>query len=229
VQRKPAKQGGSAQERLLETAVDVFGRYGYEAATTRMVARAAGVNIAAIPYYFGGKEGLYRAVVGHVVAMVKDQVADTMRSIAGQSYTGPDGRREATLALEGLLEKVTAFMIGSAEAPRVARIILREQLYPSAAYDLIFKGFLEPMLDTLATLLMVVASEPSRRIAQIRAMALVGQVMGFRMARETVVRAIGMQGYNDEERREIQQVILEHTRAMVAALDPGDMDGKEAQ
>ena len=52
-----------AKERLLEAATDVFGRYGYEAATTRMIAKEAKVNIAAIPYYFNGKEGLYFAVI----------------------------------------------------------------------------------------------------------------------------------------------------------------------
>ncbi len=55
------KNKAGAQERLLEAALDIFGRDGYEAATTRAIAKKAGVNIAAIPYYYNGKEGLYRA------------------------------------------------------------------------------------------------------------------------------------------------------------------------
>jgi AcrR family transcriptional regulator len=43
------KKGSSTQERLLETAVDIFGRHGFEAATTRLIAREAGVDVAAIP------------------------------------------------------------------------------------------------------------------------------------------------------------------------------------
>src|SRR5579862_9588675 len=48
--------------RLLEAAIDVFGRHGFDGASTRMLAKAAGVNLQAIPYHFGGKEGLYLAV-----------------------------------------------------------------------------------------------------------------------------------------------------------------------
>lgn len=54
-------RGDVTREKLLSASVDVFGRYGFDGATTRMLADAAGVNLQAIPYYFGGKEGLYIA------------------------------------------------------------------------------------------------------------------------------------------------------------------------
>lgn len=210
-----------AQERLLEAATDVFGRHGYDAATTRMIAREAGVNIAAIPYYFDGKEGLYRAVINHIVGMVASGLAETREQISRQSFSGPEATAKAVVLLEQLVGRLISFMIGSPQAPRVARIILREQMYPSAAYELIFSGFMGSALDSMALLIMTISGDSSRRKATLRAMAIVGQVLAFRVARETVVRALDITGYSPEETEEIRKIIMEHTKSITDGLAHG--------
>lgn len=201
--------------------MDIFGRHGYDAATTRMIARLAGANIAAIPYYFSGKEGLYKAVVRHIVDLIAAQLEETWREIADRSLDGPEAKEEAVELLEQLVVRFIRFMIGSPEAPRVSRIILREQLYPTAAYDLIFSGFMERTLDAFARLIMVITKSRSERMAKLRAMAIVGQVMAFRVARETMVRSLDLAGYSDSETAEIDRIIMQHTRFITAGLGQG--------
>jgi AcrR family transcriptional regulator len=213
-----SKAGSSAQDRLLEAAVDVFGEHGFEAATTRMIAREAGVNIAAIPYYYSGKEGLYRATVSYAVDKIKTQVAAILEEIDKGSSAGSASQEAALALLEKLLEKIINFMVGSPQAPRVARIILREQLYPSSAYEIIFDGFMAPVIDSIAILIMAASEESSSRTGKLRAMAIMGQILAFRVGRETMVRALGLKGYSAEEIAEIRQVILEQTRAAIKAL-----------
>ena len=212
------KKGSSTQEHLLEAAVDVFGRHGFEAATTRLIARKAGVNIAAIPYYYSGKEGLYRAAVGYIVTKVETQVAAVLEEIRNRSFTGAKSREAALALLERLLEKIINFMVGSPQAPRVARIILREQLYPSSAYEIIFNRFLAPVLDSVATLVTAITGEPSSRTAKLRAWAVIGQIIAFRVGRETMVRALDLEGYSAKEMLEIRRIILEQTRGAMEAL-----------
>lgn len=54
--------GVEARNRLLRAALPLFAGKGFAKTSTREIAAAAGVNLAAISYYFGDKAGLYRAV-----------------------------------------------------------------------------------------------------------------------------------------------------------------------
>lgn len=61
--RKPRADGVQARERILLAALRLFLARGYASTPVRDIARGAGVNIAAIGYYFGDKAGLYRAAL----------------------------------------------------------------------------------------------------------------------------------------------------------------------
>lgn len=54
----PGEISSDTRQLLLETAVKVLGRDGYQALTTRAVAEEAGVNRALVNYHFGSKENL---------------------------------------------------------------------------------------------------------------------------------------------------------------------------
>src|SRR5271155_2654110 len=71
--RQRAVSGGYARGeetrlRIIETALDVFGALGFEEASTRLIADRAGVNLAALHYYFAGKDGVYRACAEYISA-----------------------------------------------------------------------------------------------------------------------------------------------------------------
>ena len=71
-----ADRGDATRQKLLAASIDVFGRLGFDGATTRAVADAAGVNLQAIPYYFGSKDGLYIATAEHIAAQIRSHVAE---------------------------------------------------------------------------------------------------------------------------------------------------------
>lgn len=217
-QKLKSKSGANSRERLLEAAVDVFGKYGFEAATTRMIAKEAGVNIATIPYYFNGKDGLYHAAVTHIIEKIEGRAGSTFQQMATLSLNQNLSREEALDALENLLGTITSIMVGSSEGPRAARIILREQMDPSSTYDLIFARIMSPIINAISAFLTMMLGSIPPRTAKLRAVAIIGQIMAFRVARETVLRSIGLEGYTQEEAEEIRGVILEHTRGVIEAL-----------
>src|SRR3546814_343550 len=77
---QPVSQALSIEDRLLNTAIDQFGRDGLEGASTRRIASAAGTTMSAITYHYGGKEGLYLAAARHIVEQIKFRVAPTVQT-----------------------------------------------------------------------------------------------------------------------------------------------------
>jgi AcrR family transcriptional regulator len=61
-QRHARSDGEQSRKRLLHTGLRLFAQQGFTNTSTREIAEAANVNVAAISYYFGDKAGLYRAV-----------------------------------------------------------------------------------------------------------------------------------------------------------------------
>lgn len=59
-------KGSDTRERLFEAAIRVFAERGFEAATVREICGRAKANVAAVNYYYGDKESLYRQVVAEI-------------------------------------------------------------------------------------------------------------------------------------------------------------------
>ena len=59
----PAKGTEAAPQRIVEAAIEVFCRKGYDAASVREIVEAAGVTKPVLYYYFGSKEGLFTHIL----------------------------------------------------------------------------------------------------------------------------------------------------------------------
>ena len=64
LKKLPVREDGvQTRQRLLEIAGQIFAQRGYARTTSKEICKRAGANIAAVNYHFGGKEGLYAAVL----------------------------------------------------------------------------------------------------------------------------------------------------------------------
>lgn len=73
VTRRPTAARADGQQRqssILAAASVLFAEHGFDAVTTRQIARKARCNIASIKYYFGDKAGLYARVMEESIAKV---------------------------------------------------------------------------------------------------------------------------------------------------------------
>ncbi|MCL2162948.1 MAG: TetR family transcriptional regulator [Oscillospiraceae bacterium] len=62
----------STKEKLLQTGINLFSRYGFEATTTRMIAEDSGQNLATMPFHFKNKENFYKAVLKYAAQDVSE-------------------------------------------------------------------------------------------------------------------------------------------------------------
>ena len=61
--RNRGEKKKDAKQRIFDAAVTLFARKGYNAVGTREIVKKAGVNIAMINYYYGGKAGILKAII----------------------------------------------------------------------------------------------------------------------------------------------------------------------
>ncbi len=61
------------KEQILDAAEQIFGAKGFAGTSLRDVTRRAGVNLAAVNYHFGSKEGLLRAVLDRRISPVNQK------------------------------------------------------------------------------------------------------------------------------------------------------------
>lgn len=63
------------RENILRVSLKLFADQGFARTTVRQIAKAAGANISAISYYFGDKNGLYRALYEDIGCQQQNNIA----------------------------------------------------------------------------------------------------------------------------------------------------------
>jgi TetR/AcrR family transcriptional regulator, regulator of cefoperazone and chloramphenicol sensitivity len=196
--------------RLLDAAAEIFGTYNLEGATTRQLAERAGVNQAAIPYYFGGKEGLYLATIEHFFSVHAPQIGTVVAEIESRLAAKNIARGEALDLLKTLLGTMLEVLLRQQTNRSFGRIIIREQMQPTKAFDLIYERVIRHVHHTISALLAILLErEPDDRSVIFRAQMIVGQILVFLAGRETIKRRLNLTGYTDEEFAEIKSALHE--------------------
>ncbi|KXF76539.1 TetR family transcriptional regulator [Paramesorhizobium deserti] len=219
--KSPEDRGDATREKLLTTSIVVFGRYGFDGATTRMLSEAAGVNQQAIPYYFGGKEGLYIAAAEHIGSAISAHVSalrDHTRSRLTEAETTgtPIGREEARGLLTEILQMIAALFV-SRESEPWARFLIREQMEPTEAFKRVYGGVMKPMLEVVGRLVAILLEDEvgSQRV-RLRTLSLIGSVMVFRVAHAAVLAQLEWKAIGPQE----LDIVRGLARELVSTINP---------
>lgn len=215
--RAPRDRGAETRARLIEAALDVFGRLGFEGATTRQIAREATANLAAIVYHFGSKEALYSAVAEHVVGRIGALLRPGLARLGDPAAAATPAA--ARTALMGVIGTYADVLLGAAEAERWARFIVREQMQPTSAFDLIY-GFMGGAHGLATRLVAVALGRPEDDEVKLRVFAMIGQVLVFRVAQTLVLRRMGWKAIGDAERATIKRIITAQAGAILDGAAP---------
>lgn len=201
--------------RLLEVAIEHFGRFGLNAASTRAIAKDAGTPMSSITYHFGGKEGLYLAAARHIGAQMAERLAPAVTVAERVETDDPLAARQALLTICAHVASVLA----SSDTAPLARFIVREQADPTEAFGMIYDGMMAPLLALTARLIGIVAGgRLGEGETRLRAVALMGQLLVFRVARETALRAAGWTDIGPAELETIQRITADHLEATLDRL-----------
>lgn len=118
--RTPRRDGKITRSKILETAGRLIAEQGYAHTTSKSIAQNAEVDLAAINYHFGGRDGLYRAVLAEGHRRYLD-IAE-LSALAESSM-------EPRAKLTHFFKRIVGRLIE--EQSWHARVLMRELLSPS--------------------------------------------------------------------------------------------------
>jgi len=211
------KDPSSARERLLHAAGMMFADRGMDAVSTRELTSAAGANLSAIAYYFGGKEGLYQEAINHTVEGTQGLIGgaeDRLR--AALARAGGDLRFQAAAAAAFVREVLSALLgLGPEHWPR--RLIMREIDHPTPAFDRLYEAIFKPLGDAFRDLTVAATDrDPDDPETIILSNALLGECLIFHRNRPIILRNLGWDEYTPER---IDLVISVVVDGILDALD----------
>lgn len=223
---KPAAEGGyqrgeETRARIIEAAVLVFGERGYDGASTRDIATAAGVNSPALQYYFDGKEGVYLACVEHLIALLWRRMGDPVEAAE---------RALADLAVDdqalietslGILGAVVSTIQDSPQTTAWRAFLDRHQagLCPESAttaFEDRFKKRIGVVIRQLIARLSGLGVEDERTI--IHSIALFSQGLAFRVQKPKLLEALKWTEVGQKEMELVRDVVLTQARFTLEGL-----------
>jgi TetR/AcrR family transcriptional regulator, regulator of cefoperazone and chloramphenicol sensitivity len=173
----------STKERILTIAGDIFGEKGYKATTIRAIAARARVNVAAVNYHFGDKESLYAAILEEVFHTGFTRFPGDM-DLPPQA--SPQERLRAFV--RAMFYRLQSREGWGGLAGR-GRLIARELLAPSPAFETMLDRYIKPHRDLLLDIIAAIVAAPCPREQLLPcAISIIGQCIYYAVAAPVIGR-----------------------------------------
>ncbi len=162
------------KNRIMDAALDLFAKKGFDGTTVREICSKAGVNVALVNYHFKSKEGLYEACLQRMFFVAG---GPRLASLDKDVKDAAGWRRALTAWVRGIAR---AMHERSAAGAGPVWAFRQEVTRPSAMYEYVKEQYGLPVFNCLKRLLMMaVSSEREAHLwltsiwAQLSAVALV--------------------------------------------------------
>lgn len=212
-------RGEDTRRRILETAIEVFARDGYEGASTRKLAEEAGVNLPAIQYYFGSKEGLYRAAIAHIGEQIEQRLAPIAAQVRAALARGGLSRGELFGLLYAMLDAFVALVVDKEQQQPASRrlLIARAEAECSADLDLLHDAVAKQLVGPCGALVGRLLDRPAKdEETVLRTLTILGQVTVF--CNKGALRTLGCKDISEKQLDSIRAILRQQTEAMIGAV-----------
>lgn len=190
-------RSAKTRDHLIDAAIEVIGAVGYDGATTREITRAAGANLSAIPYHFGGKKELYVAAAARIADYMSGRFDEIMQELRAPSARDASDENAAGW-FEQALTHLLKIVLENAEPHSWTSFVARCTYSNDDAFALIHQQAIGPLIDALVGAAAQVAGKPADdEVLRLRVSALVTAIVGFRFQRGITLRAMGWETLQD--------------------------------
>jgi len=169
-----------SRDRLLSAAVEIFAERGFRDATVREICAQAGVNAAAVNYYFGGKEKLYAEALAFAF-----QQANRLYPL-GEAL---DASLSAETRLAGFVRVFLRKLLDETALGHHTQLVVREIADPTSALDGLIQSAIAPQFALLRELVSALLG-PGWRETDIRrcVLSILGQCLMYKHSHAVIDR-----------------------------------------
>lgn len=160
----------NTREKILNAAGEVFAEQGFEGATIRAITERAGVNVAAVNYYFRDKAELYTRVVVDACS-----ARAAWRDVIAEAPVSPEER------LRSLIFHFLEYLLDPDRAAWKRRLMAREMANPTSALDELVEKNIRPLRNEflLPTLRELTGGKLNQRQLSLVSISVMGQCHYF--------------------------------------------------
>ena len=185
------RKGEETRRRILAIALRAFGNHGFAAVTTRQIAEAAGINLPALTYYFGNKEGLYLACAHDIASSFRlgvGDIAETAAAALGEPITADEARD----LLKRLSASLAQFLLSADGAQDRALFVQQDMASPGPAFEILYAELWRPGIELAAALIArTTAGRLSGADSKVRAVLMIASLTGFSSGQRIIARTAG--------------------------------------
>jgi AcrR family transcriptional regulator len=211
----------TCRNRILEAAGEIFAECGYRSATVRRICERAGVNVAAINYYFGGKEKLYSEVLRH------------WHDFAIKKYPLLLGVGEESPVEEQLRAFILSFLFRILDKGKPAwfgKLMAREMTEPTRAFERLVKEIIRPRDRVLASIVQKMIGAPvSEERIRLCCASIIGQCFYYYNARSVIARLFKQDVSSPDEIERIADHIVQFSLRGLEHYSKRDEEGTKKQ
>ena len=140
----------AVKARLIDAAAKVFAEKGFSQATTREICSRARANAAAISYYWGDKEGLYKRVIEELII---DRTQNYPLSAAADELLSPEVR------LRKFIELFLHRLLDTGRPAWSGKIMIREIIRPTEAVSVVLDKLVKPTFEVLTSIVRAIIGD----------------------------------------------------------------------
>ncbi|MBO9688703.1 MAG: CerR family C-terminal domain-containing protein [Mitsuaria chitosanitabida] len=211
-------RGEETRRRIIEVAMRLFAERGFEGASTREIAKAAGVNAPALQYYFDNKEGVYRACAEYIAESSRAYFAPVVARTEAVLEDPAATPEQVFGAFGDMLDALTDFQLLPDDAEYRRLFIAHEQVghAPGVLFAL-FDSTVRPRMGEVSARLVAryCGLRPTDPMLPMRVMMLCGQVMVFSLGKRTLLSKLGWDQFGPDEVAKIKRAARDHARVLM--------------
>ena len=192
-------RGEETKQRIIDSAIDIFGRQGFAGTSTRDIAAAAGVNTPAIQYYWNGKLGLYNACIEQLTANVSRRMAPAIEGCQAAIATGA-AFDVIVAAASGVQDCLIDAFFAEREGQAIRRLLAWEDAEhgENPSEHFMKERIGRPIFETFQNVVRYVAKTPMDRTEmEMHALSLMGVTMIFHFDQSRVMDMLNWSSLND--------------------------------